>query len=1291
MEEEERGAINSGAPAPEDASAFDADVSTADDSASADAERATGARVGLRKAVKDHDSETSSVDASIDAGAGPLFMSQQQRAAVQGVCASAESSGDEGGGTVSSVGGPLFFTQQQRAAAHKCSHNEESQETIEESPLSFPEYTGKSSSHQDDAAEATRSATLQEDLATPLESNSSLEIPAFEPGAMGARGAVEADANAAAHGAQANVATATPSSQTGVIGAAEPTQPRGIAGCGHTHAGVVNVVDRPQENATAGGEAGADVAGVSRAVHAAVQPVAQAEQSHVSTASAEEQTELLVRFHLPPANQLAPLLEIPPDAAAAVVPRLRWLGREVGSLSSSGGSWQLSVILSGKTSAVFERMTTADFEQPFLSLHIPGTHSAAPLALASLPISMLRQTDAGAELDEMLELYASNDLESGSNDGSLSEPAVRLGVKMWLRPRDAAIAACRERDPHVTFTVRLRMQSLTLFRAPEHHASTPPVSYTVEDYEESNGSIWYALRLCEYAGCLKQQSTGVRCVAGHPSDLGSEELSISLPNPPFTPQAALQRLLEQPLVLELIYGQSPVELQSSPKVHALASLCLEDVCGGSLVPLPRGPNTPNDESAAATSPVSRIVELIDPSSELEVKGHMSLAMTLQCVYKMSQLDTSAVPSLHLAGQRQRLSPALAARGAQASDMTAKDKLAEFDCTKPLSYRFSISVRSVRDLNLPLGGYSNVYCRFLYRMLETAGGGSNLSRAVRSSPPVLLPKHGEVSLPNGGCVFEFACEPVSLLQTLAHEPLLVELWHKDRYAADLLLGIATVDLAEIVGVGPRPSGRSPSGFVTTERTEELVVPVRAPIKTPAPLRRAADTNATGNSTSNSRRGKGNTERVALMRVNLRLEELGPRVPPPDLTLGGARQVPALPASQAPGERGASHEEVALLRWRQREESRWRAALKKREDELIAELSREWTIREKQREQEITQQRRMLGMVETELKAKLVEVAEQQKALRTAENELASRAAAIEQKAALDVVNVQTAALREQTRMQGEVSTAQAALGQAQAKVAMLEERLIAAEAREQRHEEQAIRMSDSTAESSARALTLQAEVARLSAMLRELRDKHEAALSAAEQRKQQALTAHRELHRLQEEVRIKEEQRLREQLASERHAHEQMQLRAQADFEQQALAAEASELHHLKLQLAQLEAAQPRDGPTHSRLAQGAVSHAGAGALQRGGYGSKSCGTVNTNAASCTGDSRVGEVRGRSERDVESSSPSAATEQNPARAEVERLQSMCDDFVRSGMYSQGDRVLLLLQQRIGELTAGQDGG
>lgn len=491
-----------------------------------------------------------------------------------------------------------------------------------------------------------------------------------------------------------------------------------------------------------------------------------------------EQCELLVCFRMPAADGLASLLGVSP--ATSLVPRLRWLGSEVGSLSGSGGSWRLSVLLSGDVNTVLDRMVGA--EPPLLCLHASDTD--APLALAGLPVGMLRRTRDGAELDETIELSA-----------PLAEPAtssVRLGVMMRLRPRDVTAAMAREEDPHVRFTVRLRLLSLTLLRAP----GGEPVSYTGEGHRDG----WCALRLREYAGCPAQTAPAVRWVAGHPSDLWGEELTLALPNPPFTPRAALERLRAQPITLELVCGPSRPSVETDPRLLAIASLCLEDVCGGALTPLPHGQGSPQGEAAAATVPVSRAVELLDAARQ--TVGRVQMQLTLQCVYANREASGGGgQPREASGGATQQALCSMPARipGGEAGLATgsagppgdgagwatsvadAPAGVVPQSHLPQQSFRFSISVRTVQDLSLPLGGYANVYCRFAYRLLELQQG-TGSSRAVRSSPPVLLPKRGEVALPNGDCVFEFAAEPAALLQTLAHQPLLIELWHKDRCEA-----------------------------------------------------------------------------------------------------------------------------------------------------------------------------------------------------------------------------------------------------------------------------------------------------------------------------------------------------------------------------------------------------------------------------------------------------------------------------------------------------------------------------
>ena len=90
---------------------------------------------------------------------------------------------------------------------------------------------------------------------------------------------------------------------------------------------------------------------------------------------------------------------------------------------------------------------------------------------------------------------------------------------------------------------------------------------------------------------------------------------------------------------------------------------------------------------------------------------------------------------------------------------------------------------MRDVCIPLGGFANVVCSHAVPRLP--GASASVRKSVRTAPPVLLCRRGEVALPGPGCVGEFKSDASALLPILAAEPLLVELWHHDKYTADVL--------------------------------------------------------------------------------------------------------------------------------------------------------------------------------------------------------------------------------------------------------------------------------------------------------------------------------------------------------------------------------------------------------------------------------------------------------------------------------------------------------------------------
>ncbi|XP_068025051.1 centrosomal protein of 120 kDa isoform X1 [Melanerpes formicivorus] len=102
--------------------------------------------------------------------------------------------------------------------------------------------------------------------------------------------------------------------------------------------------------------------------------------------------------------------------------------------------------------------------------------------------------------------------------------------------------------------------------------------------------------------------------------------------------------------------------------------------------------------------------------------------------------------------------------------------------------FSIDLRSIRGLEV--GFPINCILRYSYPFFGSAA-------PIMTSPPVEVRKNMEVFLPQSYCAFDFATMPHQLQDTFFRLPLLVELWHKDKTAKDLLLGVARLQLSNVL--------------------------------------------------------------------------------------------------------------------------------------------------------------------------------------------------------------------------------------------------------------------------------------------------------------------------------------------------------------------------------------------------------------------------------------------------------------------------------------------------------------
>uniref|UniRef100_A0A8C5MS02 Centrosomal protein of 120 kDa n=1 Tax=Leptobrachium leishanense TaxID=445787 RepID=A0A8C5MS02_9ANUR len=102
--------------------------------------------------------------------------------------------------------------------------------------------------------------------------------------------------------------------------------------------------------------------------------------------------------------------------------------------------------------------------------------------------------------------------------------------------------------------------------------------------------------------------------------------------------------------------------------------------------------------------------------------------------------------------------------------------------------FSIDLKSIlnTDVSFPI----NCMLRYAYPFFGSAA-------PIMTNPPVEVRRNVEVFLPQSYCAFDFATLPVQLQDTFSRLPLLVEVWHKDKMTKDILLGVARLQLSNVL--------------------------------------------------------------------------------------------------------------------------------------------------------------------------------------------------------------------------------------------------------------------------------------------------------------------------------------------------------------------------------------------------------------------------------------------------------------------------------------------------------------
>ncbi|NXB97625.1 CE120 protein, partial [Orthonyx spaldingii] len=276
--------------------------------------------------------------------------------------------------------------------------------------------------------------------------------------------------------------------------------------------------------------------------------------------------------------------------------------------------------------------------------------------------------------------------------------------------------------------------------------------------------------------------------------------------------------------------------------------------------------------------------------------------------------------------------------------------------------FSIDLKSIRGLEV--GFPINCILRYSYPFFGSAA-------PVMTSPPVEVRKNMEVFLPNSYCAFDFVTMPHQLQDTFFRLPLLVELWHKDKTAKDLLLGVARLQLSNVLA-SEKNRFLGGNGEQCWRQTCNETVSVTA--------------------------AQGSGNRIAELLYGITLEDYGlvkvqevmVSDSSQDVGAGQQRHLPqprcAPEVHPEPRETLEYKAALELEMWKEMQENIFENQLKKKEIFHMQALAEEWKKRDREREELVKKKVAEYNVLEEQLQKILRDLDKRERQLFTAELEL-----------------------------------------------------------------------------------------------------------------------------------------------------------------------------------------------------------------------------------------------------------------------------------------------------------------
>ncbi|XP_077027590.1 centrosomal protein of 120 kDa isoform X3 [Agelaius phoeniceus] len=448
--------------------------------------------------------------------------------------------------------------------------------------------------------------------------------------------------------------------------------------------------------------------------------------------------------------------------------------------------------------------------------------------------------------------------------------------------------------------------------------------------------------------------------------------------------------------------------------------------------------------------------------------------------------------------------------------------------------FSIDLRSIRGLEV---GFP-INC-----ILSAA--------PIMTSPPVEVRKNMEVFLPKSYCAFDFATMPHQLQDTFFRLPLLVELWHKDKTAKDLLLGMARLQLSNVLA---------------SEKTRFLGGNGEQCWR------------QTCNETVSFTAAQGSGTRIAELSYAITLEDYGlvkvqevmVSDSSQDVGAGQQQHVPHTQLCRAPEDHPEPRETLEykaaleLEMWKEMQEDIFENQLKKKEMVHMQALAEEWKKRDREREALVKKKVAEYNVLEGQLQKTLRDLDKRERQLFNAESELqrVKKELQAEHERNLQVLQDSVRRAREECAHQLELERSK--IKQLEEDKLRLHQQLFEAENKHKTLEKEFQQYKEQ--QSSKPEIQLQSEINLLTLEKVELERKLESATKSKLHYKQQWTRALKELARLKQ----REQENAMAHLKKQQQELEHMRLRYLAAEEKELEKTDRQELEDIRNELNRLK-------------------------------------------------------------------------------------------------------------------------